>query len=399
MNEKYIDKHEDDDNFWAVLSLLILNKSKIIVIIVVTFIASLLINQYTRTVLYDLTYKIDKEGQLQFIHYQPYSNFFQDNGVIFNVNSQNVFDLFVKEFSDYDEVENIIKNLDSYQKLTINLDDIDKKNILYLLKKNISIKPKKNIFGYFSSSDNKQFIGDWVIEITWPDKDEGEYISEMLVKDVLESVRDNITQLFLTSYNNEMQMLQLDLELIQEKQSLLDERLYLSKLNRMIYLENQIEIAKTLEIKNDVTIGSNFIDSKMQSSGEKFEFNIGNYDGTPFYFRGYLAIDKELEILKMLSLAEQRLQSSDHIDLLIRIKQIGLLKDRMILFKNNLTNLLINDDIKNWMNYNSKLSISSDNSVNLIFLFLVSVIFGTLIGSLYIIISSGYKKFKVKISL
>ena len=72
MSEKYIDKHDDEySNIWNVLSLLILNKSKIIVFIIVVFIAGVLINQYSRTVLYNYTYEIDsKNTQLQFLKYQ-----------------------------------------------------------------------------------------------------------------------------------------------------------------------------------------------------------------------------------------------------------------------------------------------------------------------------------------
>lgn len=143
--------------------------------------------------------------------------------------------------------------------------------------------------------------------------------------------------------------------------------------NRISFLEEQSLLAKNIGLENNILTSQNYNTSSLKNS---------IYESSAYYMRGYKVIDKEIEILK--NRAEKK---SDYF-----IEDISKLKNQILSIKtdNRLKNfeLIFNKTpiIKsNNFNFANILISSSQikNTINLIFLLIISFVVGLIFAIIY----------------
>ena len=171
-----------------------------------------------------------------------------------------VFDRFIKELLDYNELVKVLSNNPNFLKKIEKLDERDKQVELYKYAKLLTIKKSPNI-----ASEPLTYY----IKFKWPKEEEGIKI----LKETLELTLEN-----------------LEVELFKELDNYFELNKFLvinRDLSKIEFLITQRQIAKELNIQ------------KNQYNESFYLFNnIQNTKLTPYYLVGYEAIDQEIDSLK-----------------------------------------------------------------------------------------------------
>lgn len=172
-----------------------------------------------------------------------------------------VFDRFIKELLDYNELVKVLSNNPNFLKKIKKLDERDKQVELYKYAKLLTIKKSPNI-----ASEPLTYY----IKFKWPKEDEGIKILNETLKLTLEN---------------------LEIELFKELDNYFELNKFLvinRDLSKIEFLITQRQIAKELNIQ------------KNQIDNESFHLfnNAQDTKLTPYYLVGYEAIDQEIEFLK-----------------------------------------------------------------------------------------------------
>ena len=154
-------------------------KVKIIVIMIITFLALSSYNKYyERPDSFEISVKIKSSDYTEFVKFISINKFF--NGVHSNssrrINQQAITERFIKEFQDYDEYLSVIKNSKIIKKEISNLSENDKKKKLYSYTSLLHITQP--------TIEDKYHI----LTLTWPDSDDGQNI----LKESLELTIQNL---------------------------------------------------------------------------------------------------------------------------------------------------------------------------------------------------------------
>ena len=153
--------------------------------------------------------------------------------------------------------------------------------------------------------------------------------------------------------------------------------------NRLAFLEEQAQLARTLDIKNNTIETQNF-DSK--------NFTITNIDTkAPFYLRGYDSIEKEISLIK------SRKEEKNYINELVELEQKKYLlnEDKNL---ERIEELFLNTPItqkENFVAANLNIAETKFEYDNKKYTILILAIFlGLFIGSFYVLISNALKNRK-----
>ena len=255
------------------------------------------------------------------------------------INSEQVLDIFIKELLDYEELFFVLKNNTTIYEKISNLTDEEQTKSLYDYTKLFSIKkPTEKL--------NKKF-DNYIISFIWEDPEEARKIIDQTVKLVIISVKKSI-------FNGLEDMLEV------KKNNILFE-----DAKRIEFLLEQSLIAKELNFENDY-----FGNAVSSSNQYKLSLNINS--NIAYYLRGYKAIDKEIEIIK----------NRQHKGLSDLKNQLNLLKKSDIeLVKYNIFLL------------DSKLIPKPKKTIKNLPLHL-AIVFGLIIGIIYIYIANVYRSVK-----
>lgn len=230
---------------------------------------------------------------------------------------------FINEFKDYEEFILNLKNIkiirDKISKLKIQDQEVE----LFKYSKYLKIVSPKN--------NQENFI----IKFNWHDPDE----AKKILKDALNLTSKNLKQ-------------SIDLEL--ENQLEFKKKLTINEdIKRLQYLKEQSSIAKELKIEDNQIDNVNFFQSSVS-------LRINTAD-IAYYFRGYKAIDKEIQLI----------QNRDYHSLKFAEQELDTFKDTEI----------------NFVNYNIHfMDIKSLKDTKLIYL--TSILIGLIVGLFYVIISN-----------
>ena len=154
--------------------------------------------------------------------------------------------------------------------------------------------------------------------------------------------------------------------------------------NRLAFLEEQAQLARTLGIKTNTFETQNF-DSK--------NFTITNIDtNSPFYLRGYESIEKEIALIK------SRKEEKNYINELVELEQKKYLlnEDKNL---ERIEKLFLNTPVTQKENFvAANLNIAEtkfkyDNIQNYTIL-IVAIFLGLFVGSFYVLISNALKNRK-----
>ena len=325
-------------------------KISLIVIVVISIVSGVILgNLYSKENSYIVSLKLFKSKQSEFIKFTSIinmldekqnfqtlsSNFAANNYPTTSTNSYpisptKVLEDFVQEFIDYDEVQQVLANIPYIKKKINPLPEKDKKTIISKYAKLVSLVES-------SESEHRSI---YFLKFKWHNPDEA-------LKALVEIL--NLTSKNLN--NSIFNSLKTDIEI--KKNQAIDK-----DLNRIDYLMEQSAIAKELDIKdNQVEAVNNMADTN-------FLLNINtNNENVAYYLRGYKAIDKEILLIKNRKYRDILVLESD--------------------FKS-----LTNTETK-WATYNPILSniLKIDNDTRNKYL-IISVIFGLLVGVLYVQINS-----------
>ena len=283
---------DDKIDLLDLFEMILRNKWKMVGI---TLITSLVITSYGffKTNSYDVTTIIIEADDSSFIKYMPLNEILIENNYLqsFQITSENIFNLFITEFKDYDELIIALSKNNFVQQSTKDLDKVNKRKKLIDYAKLFTLKPLSDSNDQNNSNDQNV---EYEINFKWHNINEGLAI----IKDTLNLVSSNVKDSVLETIKNSADTLQalnkkriesLQMELDQLEKKQVD---YFK--HKILYLREQSLIAKSLDIETNKLDNNSLIQT---DAYEIISLNISGEDA-PYYLRGYKAIDEEIFILE-----------------------------------------------------------------------------------------------------
>ena len=255
-----------------------------------------------------------------------------NNQNLSKIDAKIILDKFIVEILDYEEIKYVIENNNFEKKNLSQLSEISKHKVLNNYAKSLRIIENKE-------SD------DIILSFSW-------------------HKRDEILKIFIDTIN--LSLLNLENSVHRQLEDILRIKKTITKIKeakKLEFLSEQSEIAKELGI---VDSKLSMVDNQKDNmaSSQASLLNIITTQNTAYYFRGYKAIDKEINLIK----------NREHSELKLIQEEINFIKSADT----------------NWINFNSFdaeiRTISNDNRKNVLVL---SLIIGLIISLLYVFIYSS----------
>ena len=390
--------NQAQDNEIDILSILQIiwdGKWKIITIVFIFFVGSI---SYLSTIpnMFKVTTNLQESNQNLYYKYKylndilgsnfefnpniTQSNFTDKLNVgVFKIDTPRIFDMFVNEFSDYDEMITILSQNEYVKNKIKSSNEKEKRKSLINFAKKFNIIKPENI------NDT------WKISLTWHDINEG----TLLLNKALNLTLINVKKSLLNQINDIAKSI--DLGNQREKSQLNRTLLTNKKLNKLIneekirYLTEQYNMAKQLGVKYNQLSGKivpklefNF-EEKLES---RFEFKFSDY---PYYLLGYKSIYKEIEIIKNRSKNDEPIMNEKYLK--IKEKILLIESDNRSKDLRSAVEIINKDNIDKWVNFNLEF-IEIENLKKTKQHMLISIILGILFGILFVILSYSFKQRK-----
>ena len=313
----------------------------------------------------DLYYKYKSLNDILIMDSDLEPNYFKtvsENKAQFKVDNLLIFEMFVNEFNDYEEMITVLSENNYVKDKIRNLNDKQKRKALINFAKNFSIIKSRNK------------VNDSEISFVWYDVNEGSLLFNKALKKTLINVQKSLS-IKIDNIANSIELINQ-----RKKASLKIELNSIKTLNKLInakrtrYLIEQSDIAKELGVEKNQL--------------DKLTIESPNY---PYYLRGFKAIDKELELIKNRSNQDNDLMSKGYLD----VKKKLLLIDKDIRSKQlkDANKAIKNDNISNWVSFNLELAeIENKKKPYLVVFF--SIFAGGILGIFYVLISNSFKERK-----
>ena len=283
---------DDKIDLLDLFEMILRNKWKMVGI---TLITSLVITSYGffKTNSYDVTTIIIEADDSSFIKYMPLNEILIENNYLqsFQITSENIFNLFITEFKDYDELIIALSKNNFVQQSTKDLDKVNKRKKLIDYAKLFTLKPLSDSNDQNNSNDQNV---EYEINFKWHNINEGLAI----IKDTLNLVSSNVKDSVLETIKNSADTLQVlnkkRIESLQMELDQLEKKQVDYFKHKILYLREQSLIAKSLDIETNKLDNNSLIQT---DAYEIISLNISGEDA-PYYLRGYKAIDEEIFILE-----------------------------------------------------------------------------------------------------
>lgn len=378
--------YDDEIDFLEFLETLWDGKWKIIA---TTFVAALIgiFFSVVKPNSFEVTTPIQTSKSSVFLPYTSLNNLLKEKGLYFdkelNVSGYkfdgvSIFETFVVEFNDYEEMVDVISE-DEFVKQSIKgLGDKDKKKALIDFAKNFKIiqpsKKEKN----------------WLLKFEWHDDYEGRRLFNNAIQKILiniqKIIKSNIDELAKAiDIQNSFQ-----LEKLRNKLSSIEQNQKTELKKRTQYLNEQAAIAKELEIK------TNRLDANALSLSSQNQISLRfNSSDVPYYLRGYKAINKEIALIESRSEEEILLMANGYVEL---NEKIALLeKDLSSSQLRNAAELIESDNAENWVEFDLELADAKSQKNSRLYVSL-SIVLGGMVGVMYVLISNAIRKRKVQLA-
>ena len=318
---------------------------------------------------------------------------YENKASALSVNASRVFEMFINEYSDYEEMIAVLADNDFVKNNIKDLNDKEKrKKLVHFAKNFIIIKPKKK-------------DGFWTLSFRWHNINEGILLFNsalnITLKNVQKSLSKSISDLAKSielENKRKIAALEIELQSIRKLNKLVNAK-------RTMYLSEQSNIAKELGIeKNKISATANLTmtpqnpqnqnSTELERPTNSFNRSLRPFyerQNYPFYLRGFKAIDKEIELIKDRSPQDNDLMSESFLN--IKEELIFLEFDNRSSELKQALKTLNNDDVSNWVTFNFELAeIQNQNKPNLFIL--ISIILGFISGIFYVFISNGFNERK-----
>lgn len=306
-----------------------------------------------------------------------------------NIDSASIFEMFVVEFKDYEEMTDILSRNDFVKQSVKDLDEDGKQRALIGFAKAFDVMP--------SSKDGKN----WLLTFEWRNRSEGialvnDAVQKTLIN-VQKTLKNNIHEMAKAvklKHSYELETLRNEFEAIKRNQKILTKK-------RLQFLAEQSAIAKELGI---ATTG--FDTKALSQNGVSLSVNSAD---VPYYLRGYKAIDKEIALIESRAEEVSLFMASDYLGI-DETKKRGNLKARggylemmnkITSLENDLSSsqlktaakLLERDNPGNWIEFDLALANTQSYNKSMLY-FALSTGLGGIIGVIYVLISNAIRKRK-----
>ena len=330
---------------------------------------------------YQVSTSIQTGNQSVFLKYTSINALLKKEGLLFDgvtnpngyrIDSDSIFEQFVVEFNDYEEMVDALSSSEYVQEAIKNLDEIDKQGVLIAFAKSFELKaPTKN-------------VENWHLSFEWHDDLEGRQLLKDAILKTLVNIRnaakENIDVLATavdTRNSRELESLHNEMSLIENKQMGRDKK-------RIQYLIEQSAIAKELGIERNKLDPNGLT----QSSKNGISLSFSSID-VPYYLRGYKAIDKELELIRNRTQEQMLLSANNYL----------ALKERVVSLENDLASSQLRDASKtieidnpnDWIEFDMALADSKSQRKSKLYVAL-SIVSGGMIGVLFVLVSNAVRK-------
>jgi len=346
---------------------------KVIGIVILAALISIAVNVF-KPELYNGSTALSKAPSSSFIKYSSINETLQQSGFSYAVSSQSVFDMFVTEFTDYDEVVKVLEKSDYIKQRLQAIEIEDRNDFLVDMAKNFEILPP---------SENENH---WSLEYEWRDSNEGKNIFTQSIEDVLANVRQtilsNIDELVRTvSIRNKNKEKRLNADLVA-----LEDAINLDLAKRLLYLNEQTAIAKELGVEKNSLNGNGLFQS--QNTGVALSVTSSDI---PFYLRGFKAIDKEIDLLFSRSKEDRLAINNTYVSIKTQLSSIhnDVSMQQIMSAKGSVAD----DDVTGWLAYDLSLATTSSQSKPVLYAILAAML-GLMFGVFYVLVSSAVRKRK-----
>lgn len=341
---------------------------------------------------FDVSTAIQKAEPSVFIDFKPINDVLEENELLLTdknrigylIHTKNIFNTFLSEFNDYEEMKNILLN---------------DPNISTLLNKTDGVKKEKKLISYaksfkiFKVLENQDTNPQYELKFVWNDVEDGimlfQKALELTLINVKTSLYNDIDKLADSiDFKNQRQLADLNAEL---NILIINQKIDTAK--RIQYLSEQSSIAKELGIEKNRLDANALLQShksvlSLESENSSISLNV-NPNDFPFYLRGYKAIDKEISIIKNRTKEQQLLLSSGYDEI----------KKEILIVENDLSasqlrsflEVISNDNPLDWVEYDLSLSDTSSNKNTNSFI-LSSILIGLVIGVIIGVIMNAFRK-------
>ena len=348
-------------------------KWKIIICIFVSLLIAILYS-ITKPNSYYVSTTVQKGKSSVFIDYTAINDVLRENNIFlsdenasgYKIDAKDVFQIFLSEFGDYEEMINILKTDKFVLKSIESLDDEEKYKSLLNYAKSFEILPpprkKKN----------------WILAFEWHDYERGLYLFEEALKLTLQTVQKTIfndinqlaTAIDMKSQRS-LEILNSDLELIKLTEEERQEK----------YIQFLIEQAA---IAKELGIATNQLDAySLNQTGQTGVSMTISLNEVPFYLRGFNAINKEIEILRSRTQEVKLLMADGYLE--TKEKILSLENNPSASQLRNTLTTIQNDDPSDWIEFNLGLAeITSQSNTKIYIIF--AIFFGGVVGLLYVLI-------------
>lgn len=289
-----------------------------------------------------------------------------------NIDNKKIFELFIQELSDYEEIFSSISSLDAIEENILNtLDKDNKSKIIKFYANKIKI------------SQSNKTDDEYTLSIEWHDIDQSKDLLSNIIYSSLENTKKSIyiqieqyannLELYI---NNQIDSLKAKIESIFETQKLIEQK-------RLDHLYEQSVIARSLNLNN------------MDYKGNSLQLiDLSTSNTFPDYLYGYEALEKEIELILARTRLDTLLASEDYV---LLESSIATLKSNILAEQlRNELNLIKNDAVDDWIFFNINLSTTKTNYLSMYQIIFISLIAGLLLSSSYFLIYRSYQDRKIK---
>ncbi len=359
--------YDDEIDLFELFQTLWMGKWKIICTMFFTALIGIYFSYDTPTY-FEVSTPIQNGKQSVFLKYTPVNELMEENGMLFDkednpdgyiIHSDSIFEDFINEFNDYEEMAEAIISSKWVQELIKDLNEIDKQRALIEYSKSFEIRITAKNEG--------------VLFFVWHDDLEGVRILNDAIQKTLINIRDaskenvdNLATAIDIRNNQELETLRNEINLLQQK-------LIGREKKQIQYLIEQSAIAKELGIE------TNELESKGSSRG---------YD----YLRGYEAIDKEIKMIKNRTDEERLLNTDGYIE--TKEKILSLEKDLSSNQLRRASEMIAADNPDNWVEFDLAIADKISSQNKMMQYVTLSLFLGGIIGSMYVLISNAIRKRK-----
>lgn len=384
--------NDSEINFFQLLETLWKGKWKIISSILATTILGAAFIYYLPS-----SYKVEtpiKKGKTSvFFDYMLVNNILEENNLLITdqnsngylISSQNIFEKFMSEFNDYEEMITVLQKNEFVNQTTISLDDTNKRKQLINYAKSFKIK--------VISFDEKGRPKNSELSFVWHDPTEGKNLLNRALLLTLNKIKQTLIEDIYKLAKSIDMKIKLDEDLLNFQLDIIEKKQELEIKRRIKYLKEHSDIAKEIQVdKNLLYPNSNFPQYRINNTTQKQKqteqplFSTNNSYNFPYYLRGYKAIDKEISLVKKRSKNEQLLMADGYV----------FIKNKLLLIKNDLSSSQLkkfaraieNDNPEDWVQFNLELADSKSQKNSMLY-FTFFTFFGGIIGILYVLISKN----------